>query len=154
MKADFRRGRHRNRFQRAGWTSSAAQMVGGYRSVARRDPHATRRLNCECRPDLSTVRPFKRAHMRILERKALHSGPGQEFAADLWQSRAAKRYFSATNGTNVPNETLVALREILPVFVLLVPYGNPGSIPGQGTTPPSRRRRKTIWNPNALMLVD
>jgi hypothetical protein len=40
---------------------------------------------------------------------------------------AANRYFSAISGTNVPSEALVFLRRILPVFVLLAPYGNPGS---------------------------
>ncbi|SRR5216684_33641 len=42
-------------------------------------------------------------------------------------AESAKRHFSATNGANVPNETLVSLRTILPVFVSLAPYGNPGS---------------------------
>jgi hypothetical protein len=45
---------------------------------------------------------------------------------------AAKRYFSTTNGTNVPSETVVPVRGDLPVFVLLASYGYPGSIFGRG----------------------
>jgi hypothetical protein len=52
---------------------------------------------------------------------------GQKICGRFVAESAAKRHFSATDGANVPNETLVSLRRILPVFVLLAPYGNPGS---------------------------
>jgi hypothetical protein len=52
---------------------------------------------------------------------------------------AAKRYFFTTTRANRDRRALVFLRTILPVFVLLAPYGNPGSIPGRGTTPLSLR---------------
>jgi len=43
---------------------------------------------------------------------------------------AAKPSFSTISRANPPSETLVFLWKILAVFVLLVPYGNPGSTIG------------------------
>jgi hypothetical protein len=73
-----------------------------------------------------------------------------KFAAES----AAKRYLSAIKGINVPSETLVFLRGILPVFVLPAPSGCPGPTPGPGMlvrSSPSEQKnprmtsKKMLW---------
>jgi hypothetical protein len=87
-----------------------------------------------CNVSTATCRSF--IPFKLVSTVAMKGPPArycQKICGRFVAESAAKRYFSTTNGTNVASETLVSVRGNLPVFVLLAPYGNPGSTPGRGT---------------------